>query len=71
MMNELAPTHNNNETIKYMPQGRVNGHYVNMRARYIDQLEELRFRNTIRTAVLVGGAVALTVFTLLITLYFA
>lgn len=70
-MNELTKTVNNNVPIRYMPQGRVNGHYVNMRARYVDQLEELKFRNTIRTAVLVGGSVALTVFTLLLTLYFA
>lgn len=70
-MNELTTTVNSSAPIKYMPQGRVNGHYVNMRARYVDQLEELKFRNTIRTAVLVGGSVALTVFTLLLTLYFA
>lgn len=70
-MNELTTTVNSGAPIKYMPQGRVNGHYVNMRARYVDQLEELKFRNTIRTAALVGGSVALTVFTLLLTLYFA
>lgn len=70
-MNELTKTVNNSVPIRYMPLGRVNGHYVNMRARYVDQLDELKFRNTIRTAVLVGGSVALTVFTLLLTLYFA
>lgn len=69
-MNELAPTHNNTETIKYMPLGRVNGHYVNMRARYLDEMEHQRQDMLIRNALMLMAGVLMTAGTVISVLYF-
>ena len=69
MMNEMSIVVEDTPVIKYMPQGKVNGRYVTMRARQMDQLEELRLKARIVNVVLVFGSVLMTAAILTAVLY--
>lgn len=69
MMNEMSIVVEDTPVIKYMPQGKVNGRYVTMRARQMDQLEEMRLKARIVNVVLVFGSVLMTAAILTAVLY--
>lgn len=67
-MNDLTITTHNNE-IKYMPQGRVNGRYVTMRARYLDELEARTQAAKVRVACAFIGGITLAAILLIASSY--
>lgn len=69
MMKEMSIVVEDTPVIKYMPQGKVNGHYMTLRARQIEQMDELRAKAHIMTALLVFGSVLMTAAVLVSVLY--
>lgn len=69
MMKEMSIVVEDTPVIKYMPQGKVNGRYMTLRARQIEQMDELRMKARLMNVVLVFGSVLMTASILVGVLY--
>lgn len=69
MMKEMSIVVEDTPVIKYMPQGKVNGRYMTLRARQIEQMDELRMKARLMNIVLVFGSVFMTASILVGVLY--
>lgn len=69
MTKEMSIIVEDTPVIKYMPQGKVNGRYMTMRARQVEMMDDMRMRARIMGAVLVLGSVLMTASILVGVLY--